>query len=122
MLRVNGGEDAMLPGTVGIEYTHNIHSSAHTVQHIQYPHIPTVTSPLFSKDLNRTSLYMCRGDLPAGETKRVSDALTVRAHVAVYVQESQGKEVYNMTEGDLLEVGPFVVRVHVYVCVAAMGL
>ncbi len=41
----------------------------------------------------------------------MSDPLSVRTHVAVYVEEALYKEVYRMNEGDLVEVGPFVVCV-----------
>ena len=68
-----------------------------------------VASAPFPQALNRNALFKARGDISAGEIKIFKDILTVKAEVHLLVDEKEAEEVYNLTEGDSVEVGPFVV-------------
>ena len=69
-----------------------------------------MASAPFPQALNRNALFKARGDISAGEIKIFKDILTVKAEVHLLVDEKEAEEVYNLTEGDTVEVGPFVVR------------
>ena len=71
---------------------------------------PAVASAPFPQTLNRNALFKARGDISAGEIKIFKDILTVKAEVHLLVDEKEAEEVYNLTEGDSVEVGPFMVR------------
>lgn len=68
----------------------------------------TVSSPPFPLQLNQDALFKARGDIFAGEIKMFKEIETVVAEIHLLVTEKEAEEVYNMTEGDLLEIGPFV--------------
>lgn len=69
-----------------------------------------VLSPPFPQTLNQDALFKAKGDISAGEIEIFKEVLTVSAEVHVLVTEKEAEEVFNLTEGDAVEVGPFVVR------------
>ena len=58
----------------------------------------------------KEALYKVRGDLYAGAMKLHEDTLSTTAELELLVDEKDGEEVWNLTEGDTVEVGPFRVR------------
>ncbi|KAK9817158.1 hypothetical protein WJX72_010528 [[Myrmecia] bisecta] len=70
-------------------------------------HELTVACAPFPQKLNKSSLYKVRGDLTAGETKTVKEEISVRAELHVLVSKDDAEDVYNATEGDSVEIGPF---------------
>lgn len=69
-----------------------------------------VSSPPFPLILNRDPLFKARNDLYAGEIKLVREEISVMAPLTLLVPKSDATaEVYNMQEGDSVEIGPFQV-------------
>ncbi len=60
--------------------------------------------------MNKEALYKVRGDLYAGAMKLHEDTLSITAELELLVDEKDGEEVWNLTEGDAVELGPFRVR------------
>ena len=60
--------------------------------------------------MNKEALYKVRGDLYAGAMKLHEDTLSITAQLELLVDEKDGEEIWNLTEGDSVEVGPFRVR------------
>ena len=58
----------------------------------------------------KEALYKVRGDLYAGAIKLHEDTLSIKAELELLVDEKDGEEIWNLTEGDSVEVGPFRVR------------
>jgi hypothetical protein len=69
-----------------------------------------VASAPFPQALNREPLLTVRGDIYAGETKTVREQQSVMARLELLVEAGEADDLYNATEGDLVEVGPFAVR------------
>jgi len=57
--------------------------------------------------MNKEALYKVRGDLYAGAMKLHEDTLSISAELELLVDEKDGEEIWNLTEGDAVEVGPF---------------
>ncbi|KAL3160982.1 hypothetical protein ABBQ38_009372 [Trebouxia sp. C0009 RCD-2024] len=55
----------------------------------------------------KEALYKVRGDLYAGAMKLHEDTLSTTAELELLVDEKDGEEIWNLTEGDSIEVGPF---------------
>jgi len=66
------------------------------------------SSPPFSSKINEPVLYKLRGDIPAGTMKLPQYSLSVKAPVELHVDEATNAELYAVTEGQELEVGPFL--------------
>lgn len=60
--------------------------------------------------MNKEALYKVRGDLYAGAMKLHEDTLSITAELELLVGEKDGEEIWNLAEGDAVEVGPFRVR------------
>lgn len=58
----------------------------------------------------KEALYKVRGDLYAGAIKLHEDTLSIKGELELLVDEKDGEEIWNLTEGDSVEVGPFRVR------------
>lgn len=58
----------------------------------------------------KEALYKVRGDLYAGAMKLHEDSLSIKAELELLVDEKDGEEIWNLTVGDSVEVGPFRVR------------
>ena len=71
--------------------------------------VSPVASAPFSYELNRDALFKAKGDISAGEIKFVKDEILVRAELHLLVNEDEAEEVYNLSEDDSVEIGPFVV-------------
>lgn len=71
------------------------------------------SSAPFAQDLNKDALYRVKGDITAGEIKLVKEISSVRAELRVLVPEA-AEGVYQAQEGDLIELGPFQVRVNIF--------
>ena len=69
-----------------------------------------VSSPPFPLSRNQDPLFKARGDISAGEIKIFKEILSVEGQVDVLLSEKEAEEVFNLTDGDKLEVGPFKVR------------
>lgn len=67
----------------------------------------TVASPPFSSQMNETVLYKARGDIPAGTTKQALYFLSVTAPLELLVSQADNPAVFNLKEGDKVEIGPF---------------
>ena len=63
--------------------------------------------PVSFEDLDR-SIYKLRGDISAGQTKLDETAVSTRASLEVIVTEEDHGPLYDLQEGDDVEVGPFV--------------
>ncbi len=50
-------------------------------------------------------------DISAGEIKMFKEVLSVAAEVRVLVGEKEAEEVFNLSEGDTVEIGPFIVSI-----------
>lgn len=59
--------------------------------------------------MNKEPLYKARGDIYAGETKTRVEVTSVQAELELLVGEKEAPEVYNASESDLFELGPFKV-------------
>lgn len=70
-------------------------------------HQLTIASAPFAQALNKEPLFRVRGDIYANETKAVKEPITVMAELHLLVSKEEAPEVYNLAEGDALEVGPF---------------
>ena len=68
-----------------------------------------VCSCPFPLMMNKEALYKVRGDLYAGAMKLHADVLSITGELHLLVDEKDGEEVWNLTEGDGVEVGPFKV-------------
>eukprot|EP00878_Enallax_costatus_P008856 GHUV01009258.1.p1 GENE.GHUV01009258.1~~GHUV01009258.1.p1 ORF type:complete len:342 (+),score=68.56 GHUV01009258.1:752-1777(+) len=66
-----------------------------------------VASPPHPESLNTEALFLCKGDIFAGETKTQKEPTSVMAEVQVLVNSKEAPEVYNMGPDDLISVGPF---------------
>lgn len=55
----------------------------------------------------KEALYKVRGDLYAGAMKLHEDTLSIKGELELLVDEKDGEEIWNLTEGDSVEVGPF---------------
>ncbi|KAG0621303.1 hypothetical protein M758_3G009700 [Ceratodon purpureus] len=66
------------------------------------------SSPPFSAKINVPVLYKLRGDIPAGTMKLPQFSLSVKAPIELHVDEATNPELYAVTEGQELEVGPYV--------------
>jgi len=73
--------------------------------------VPAVSSPPFTLSANQDALFKARNDISAGEIKIYKDIDSVNGEVHLLLNEKEAEEVYNLTEGDKVEIGPFVVRV-----------
>lgn len=75
-----------------------------------------VASPPFPQYWNQDPLFKARGDISAGEIKIFKDIVSIEGQVELLMSQKEADEVFNLTEGDKVEVGPFVVSpcVHVY--------
>lgn len=62
--------------------------------------------------MNKEALYKVRGDLYAGAMKLHEDTLSITGELELLVDEKDGEEIWNLTEGDSVEVGPFRVSKH----------
>lgn len=62
--------------------------------------------------MNKEALYKVRGDLYAGAMKLHEDTLSISGELELLVDEKDGEEIWNLTEGDSVEVGPFRVSKH----------
>lgn len=60
--------------------------------------------------MNKEALYKVRGDLYAGAMKLHADVLSITGDLHLLVDEKDGEEIWNLTEGDDVELGPFRVR------------
>ena len=60
-------------------------------------------------ELNKQALFKVRGDIHSGEIKKVVENISVTWPLQVLVTEDDGDELWNLTEGDSVEVGPFKV-------------
>eukprot|EP00891_Asterochloris_glomerata_P006684 jgi/Astpho2/6684/e_gw1.00101.62.1_t len=58
-------------------------------------------------ELNKQALFKVRGDIHSGEIKKVVENISVTWPLQVLVTEDDGDELWNLTEGDSVEVGPF---------------
>ncbi|WIA14950.1 hypothetical protein OEZ85_001661 [Tetradesmus obliquus] len=67
----------------------------------------TVASPPHPEELNKEALFLCKGDIFAGETKQAREPTSTMAEVQVLVNAKEAPEVYNMGADDLITVGPF---------------
>lgn len=61
----------------------------------------------FPQRWNKEALYKVRGDLYAGAMKLHEDTLSITGELELLVDEKDGEEIWNLTEGDSVEVGPF---------------
>ena len=59
--------------------------------------------------MNKEPLYKARGDIYAGETKTRQEVTSVEAELELLVGQKEAPEVYNASESDLFELGPFKV-------------
>jgi hypothetical protein len=66
----------------------------------------------FPQALNREALFRARLDLFAGEIKAVKEVNSVKAELPLLVHEEEAPDVYRMAEDDVVEVGPFLVRLY----------
>ena len=66
----------------------------------------------FPQRWNKEALYKVRGDLYAGAMKLHEDTLSITGELELLVDEKDGEEIWNLTEGDSVEVGPFRVSKH----------
>lgn len=66
-----------------------------------------VCSAPFPLELNKEALFKVRGDLFAGAIKLHEENLSISAEVQLLVDEKDGEEIWNLTQGDDVEVGPF---------------
>lgn len=62
----------------------------------------------------KEALYKVRGDLYAGAMKLHEDTLSIKGELELLVDEKDGEEIWNLTEGDSVEVGAFRVRSHLH--------
>ncbi|KAF6252479.1 hypothetical protein COO60DRAFT_1704250 [Scenedesmus sp. NREL 46B-D3] len=67
----------------------------------------TIASPPHEEGLNKDALFLCKGDIFAGETKQAREPTSTLAEVQVLVDSKEAPEVYNMGADDLISVGPF---------------
>lgn len=70
-----------------------------------------VCSRPFPLNLIKEALYKVRGDLYAGAMKLHADVLSISGELHLLVDEKDGEEIWNLTEGDNVELGPFKVTV-----------
>ena len=75
-----------------------------------------VSTPPFPLLKIKEALYKVRGDLYAGAMKLHEDSLSIKGELELLVDEKDGEEIWNLTEGDSVEVGPFRVRSHLCHC------
>lgn len=66
-----------------------------------------VSSPPFSKETNNSVLYKMRGDKPAGFVKAPNSTLSIKAPLRLHVTQSDFPLLYELKQGDEVEVGPF---------------
>ena len=76
-----------------------------------------VSGPPFPLIKNKEALYKVRGDLYAGAMKLHEETLSITAELELLVDEKDGEEIWNLTEGDSVEVGPFRVRAGACACI-----
>ena len=57
--------------------------------------------------MNKEALFKVRGDLFAGAMKLHEESLSITAELQLLVSEKDGDEIWNLTEGDDVELGPF---------------
>lgn len=67
----------------------------------------TAASSPWPESMNKEPLYKARGDIYAGETKTRVEVTSVQAELELLVGEKEAPEVYNASESDLFELGPF---------------
>ncbi len=79
---------------------------------IEYVPACAVSCSPFPQRMNKEALYKVRGDLYAGAMKLHEDTLSIRGELELLVDEKDGEEIWNLTEGDSVEVGPFRVSKH----------
>ena len=60
--------------------------------------------------MNKEPLFKTRGDIYAGETKTRVELSSVQGHLELLVDEREAPDIYNASEGDLFELGPFQVH------------
>lgn len=66
-----------------------------------------VASAPHPQALNKDALFRVRNDMVAEEIKAVKEALTTMAELHLLVTKDEAPELYNMEEGQTVEVGPF---------------
>ena len=76
----------------------------------------SVASSPFPAHLNKVPLYKVRGDLYAGAVKVHEETEGVTAELELLVDEKDGDEIWNLTEGDSVEVGRFQVGCNTHAC------
>ncbi|KAL2651045.1 hypothetical protein R1flu_019173 [Riccia fluitans] len=67
----------------------------------------TCSSSPFSNVVNDPVLYKIRGDIPAGTTKLPQYSLSAKAPLDLHVTEAESPALFNLKEGDEVELGPF---------------
>lgn len=78
-----------------------------TQQDMQQDLADAVSSAPFDLAMNKLALFKVRGDLYAGAVKMHEETPSVTAELELLVHEKDGDEIWNLTEGDSVEVGPF---------------
>lgn len=76
----------------------------------QQHHVAVCSRP-FPLTMIKEALYKVRGDLYAGAMKLHADVLSIPGELRLLVDEKDGDEFWNLTEGDSVEVGAFQVCV-----------
>eukprot|EP00775_Hariotina_reticulata_P004579 gene4579-4833_t len=66
-----------------------------------------VASPPHPESLNTEALFLCKGDIFAGEVKAPREPTTVMAEVSVLVNSKEAPDVYSLGPDDLISIGPF---------------
>ena len=68
-----------------------------------------MSSPPIPSVANQDPLFKARGDISAGEIKIFKDIVSVEGQADLLLSEKEAEEVFNLTEGDRVEIGPFKV-------------
>ena len=74
-----------------------------------------MASPPFPSMINQDPLFKARGDISAGEIKIFKDIVSLEGRVDLLLSQKEAEEVFNLSEDDRIEIGPFVVR-YAYSC------
>ncbi|GAQ83034.1 hypothetical protein KFL_001330170 [Klebsormidium nitens] len=61
----------------------------------------------FAKEKNEAVLLKMRGDITAGSTKVAMYTMSVKAPLELWVEEGKAPGLWNLKQGDEVEVGPF---------------
>ncbi len=123
LVRVNGGAERSLAGEVlgsatsaclvqtrGLDaWPTEMASTLSSTLRAKFAVANPASSAPWPESLNKGSLFKTRGDIFAGETKVRVELGSVQAELELLVELKQAPEVYNASEGDLFELGPFKV-------------